>query len=210
MKKIYLVLALALLPFRQQFSQVPVGVVFDTPLAGVNTVNLISEQLHRLLLEDEEGFTALIGDVQEFFDKARSKVNNTVKNMQTIRAIVDIHADILELYNRTIDNINAPRDEDLDGQDDLYFLDKWKHIQILLAITAEAATAFELFESLIEDDVLSIDDKGRVVLIQQVYKDLLRMRSAMRAHIRRINKQIYTYSRAKREIIAFEALFNSN
>ena len=114
MKKLYVILLLGLLPLQQQFSQAPIGLVFDTPLAGVNTVNLISEQLHRLLLEDEEGFTALIGDVQDFFDKARSKVNNSIKNMQTIRAIVDIHADILELYNRTIENINAPRDEDLD------------------------------------------------------------------------------------------------
>ena len=197
-----------MLPASLPFSQIPIGAVADVPLAATNTITMISEQLHRLLLEDKEGFTTIIGDVQEFFDKARSKVNNAITNMQTVRAIVDVQADIRELYSRTIDNINAPRDEDLDGQDDLIFLDKWKHIQILLAISQESASVFELFESLIEDDTLTIDDKGRVVLIQQVYKDLLRMRSAMRAHIRRINRQIYSYSKTKREILAFEALFS--
>ena len=207
MKKI-LFIVLLILPLQLPFSQVPIGAVFDIPLAATNTITMISEQLHRFLLEDEEGFTSIIGDVQDFFDKARSKVNNMVKEMQTVRAIVDVQADIRELYSRTIEDINAPRDEDLDGQDDLIFLDKWKHIQILLAISQEATSVFELFESLIEDDTLTIDDKGRVVLIQQVYKDLLRMRSAMRAHIRRINRQIYTYSKTKREILAFEALFS--
>lgn len=211
----FLFVCLFFLPFGLSRTQIPIGAVADVPLAATNTVTMISEQLHRLLLEDEEGFTSIISDVQAFFDKARNKVNHAIQNMQTVRAIVDIQADIQELLTQSIENINAPRDENpevsgqvFDGLDDLHFLNKWQQIQILLALSAEASSVFELFQSLIEDDSLRIDDKGRVVLIQQVYKDLLRIRSAMRTHIRRINRQIFTYSKTKREILAFEALFN--
>lgn len=190
-------------------AQVPIGAVLDVPLATTNTVTSVSEQINRLLLEDEQGFTSIISDVQDFFNKARTSVNQVIKNMQTVHAIVDIHADIMELYQVTIERLQAPLGEDhSDSIDALHHLDKWKHIQILLAIATEASGALELFDTLLEDDILNMDDKGRIVLIQQIYRDLIRMRSAMRAHIRRINKQIVTIVRARREIIAFEALFN--
>ena len=149
-----------------------------------------------------------IRDVQEFVSKAHSVVNHTVKNVRMVNQTILITQDINDLVQTSIEAINEPRDHDLDGQDDLYYLNKWKHIQILLAIAGEADSVWELFKNVLEDDTNIMDDKGRLTIIQDAYNDALKIKASIRIQLRRINKEIFAYQSKRREVLAFEQLFN--
>jgi len=192
------------------FAQIPVGAVVDAPLAADNTIVSIAEGVTNFLLKKERPLQENIKDIQEFFRKAETVVNKAVRNMRMVREIVETEKDIIELYTRSINKLNEPIDEDGDGVDDLEFLDKWKHIQILLAFTKEAASVFELFNSLIEDDAFTMNDKGRIIFLEKTYKDMLKIKSAMRGQLRRINKEIYTYRRQRRQLKTYSAFFLEN
>ena len=192
------------------FAQIPVGAVVDGELAGSNTVVSIAEGVTNFLLKKERPLQENIKDIQEFFRKAETVVNGAIKNMRMVREIVETEKDIIELYIRSINKLNEPIDEDGDGVDDLEFLDKWKQVQILLAFTKEAASVFELFTNLIEDDAFTMNDKGRIIFLEKSYKDMLLIKRAMRAQLRRINKQIYTYRRQRRQLKTYSAFFDIN
>ena len=155
-------------------------------------------------------FVGNIKDVQEFLSKASMVVNGVVKNLQMIREIIEIEKDITKLVNGSIEIISSPKDADGDGEDDFEFLDKWKHIQILLAIAAEADNIFDLFKNIIEEDSTIMDDKGRLTLIRDAHKDALRIRATIRAQLRRINREIYQYQRLKKEIKIYEEFFSKS
>jgi len=207
--KMYLFLGCLLLtPI--SFAQIPVGAVIDAPLAADNTIVSIAEGVTNFLLKKERPLQENIKDIQEFFRKAETVVNGALKNMRMVREIVETEKDIIELYTRSINKLNEPIDEDGDGVDDLEFLDKWKQVQILLAFTKEAASVFELFNNLIEDDAFTMNDKGRIIFLEKSYKDMLLIKRAMRAQLRRINKQIYTYRRQRRQLKTYSAFFEIN
>jgi len=142
--------------------------------------------------------------------KAAMVVNGVVKNIQMVRKIIEVEKDIARLVNQSIDIISSPKDADGDGEDDFEFLDKWKHIQILLAISSEAANVFDLFKNVIEEDATIMDDKGRLTLIRDAYKDANRIKATIRAQLRRINKEIYQYQRLKKEIKIYEEFFSKS
>ena len=155
-------------------------------------------------------FVGNIKDIQNFLSKAATVVNGVVKNLQMIRKIIEIEKDIAGLVNQSIEVISSPKDADGDGEDDFEFLDKWKHIQVLLAIAAEADGVFDLFKNVIEEDATIMDDKGRLTLIQDAYKDALRIKATIRAQLRRINKEVYQYQRLKKEIKIYEEFFSKS
>lgn len=155
-------------------------------------------------------FVGNIKDVQEFLSKASMVVNGVVKNVQMVRKIIEIEKDIAKLVNQSIEIISSPKDADGDGEDDFEFLDKWKHIQILLAISSEATNVFDLFKNVIEEDATIMDDKGRLTLIRDAYKDATRIKATIRAQLRRINKEVYQYRRLKKEIKTYEEFFSTN
>jgi len=155
-------------------------------------------------------FVGNIKDVQEFMSKAAMVVNGVVKNLQMIRKIIEVEKDIAKLVNQSIEIISSPKDADGDGEDDFEFLDKWKHIQILLSIAAEADSIFDLFRNVIEEDSTIMDDKGRLTLIRDAYKDAIRIRATIRAQLRRINKEIYQYRRLKKEIEIYDNFFSQD
>lgn len=155
-------------------------------------------------------FVGNIRDIQEFMSKAATIVNGVVKNLRMIRQIIEIEKDIAKLVNQAIDIINAPKDEDGDGVDDYSFLDKWKHIQILLAISAQAANVFDLFKNTIEKDATIMDDKGRLTIIKDAYKDALIIKRAITTQIRRINQEIYQFRKLDRERSIYKELFKVN
>ena len=155
-------------------------------------------------------FVGNIKDIQEFLSKASMVVNGVVKNVQLVRKIIEIEKDIAKLVNQSIEIISSPKDADGDGEDDFEFLDKWKHIQILLAISSEATNVFDLFKNVIEEDATIMDDKGRLTLIRDVYKDATRIKATIRAQLRRINKEVYQYRRLKKEIKTYEEFFSTN
>ena len=155
-------------------------------------------------------FVGNIKDVQEFMSKASMVVNGVIKNVQMVRKIIEIEKDIAELVNESIKVISAPKDADGDGEDDYEFLDRWKHVQILLAIVSESANVFDLFRNVIEEDSTIMDDKGRLTLIRDAYKDAIGIKAAVRAQLRRINKEIYQYQRLKKELKIYEEFFSTN
>jgi len=183
-------------------AQIPVGAVVDTELLIPNTTNNVVEGTHLFLLEREKPLQETIKDVQDFFRKASTIVNGAISNMRMVKKIVELEKDIVQLYERSLRVLNEDQDNN--------FIDKWKHAQILLALVKESASVFELFETLIEDDAMTINDKGRIVLIEKTYKDMRKIKSAMRLQLRRINKEIYQYRRLDSEIQTFEAFFNNN
>jgi len=208
MKKIKgfcLMICLAFTPIT--IAQIPVGAVTDASLIGSNTIVSLAEGVTNFLLKKERPLQENIKDIQEFFRKAETIVNGAVKNMRMVREIVETEKDIIELYTRSINKLNEPIDEDGDGIDDLEFLDKWKQVQILLAFTKEAASIFELFNTLVEDDAFTMNDKGRIIFLEKSYKDMLLIKRAMRGQLRRINKQIYTYRRQRRQLMVYSRLF---
>ena len=142
--------------------------------------------------------------------KAAMIVNGVVKNIQMVQKIIEVEKDIAKLVNQSIEIISSPKDADGDGEDDFEFLDKWKHIQILLAIAAEADSIFDLFKNIIEEDATIMDDKGRLTLIRDAYKDAIRIKATIRAQLRRINKEIYQYRRLKKETKIYEEFFSKS
>ena len=190
-------------------AQIPVGPVIDPSLIGSNTIVSLAEGVTNFLLKKERPLQENIRDVQEFFGKAETVVSGAIRNMRMVREIVETEKDIIELYTRSINKLNEPIDDDGDGVDDLEFLDKWKQVQILLAFTKEAASVFELFTNLIEDDAFTMNDKGRIIFLEKSYKDMLLIKRVMRAQLRRINKQIYTYRRQRRQLMVYSRLFEN-
>ena len=194
-------LLFAILVNSKGIAQIPVGAVTDAQLLIPNTTNSVVEGTHLFLLEREKPLQETIKDVQDFFIKANTIVNGAIKNIRMIKKIVELEKDIVQLYDRSLTALNGDREND--------FIDKWKHAQILLALVKESASVFELFETLIEDDAMTINDKGRILLIEKTYKDMRKIKGAMRLQLRRINKEIYQYRRLDSEIQTFEAFFGN-
>ena len=150
-----------------------------------------------------------IKKAQEFISKAHTIVNHTVENVKMVNQIIKINQEVATLVTTSIDAINEPRDYDYDGIDDLHYINKWKHIQILLAIGGQFDNVFELFKNVVESDRTIMDDKGRLKIIEDAYKDARKIRSSIRIQLRRINKEIYKYQRQRREVVLFTELFSN-
>jgi len=188
------------------YPQVPVADYFGRWLSKTSSV---VQQASQFIKETAAPLVDTFKKTQEFFQKAQTFVSHVVKNLRYIERIIETHQDIRMLFDNAITGLNATPDLDEDGMDDLAFLDKWKHGQILLAISAEATSVFEIFSNIIEQDAFTIDDKGRVQIIKETYQELLQLKRAMRGQLRRINREVYQYSRLKKEVQVFEALFKT-
>ena len=152
-------------------------------------------------------FVRNIKDVQEFTAKAVTLVNGVIKNLRMVNEIIRIQNEIAELVSTSIGIISSPKDVDGDGVDDFELLDKWKHIQVLLAIASQAENVFDLFKHTVEDDSTIMDDKGRLTIIKEVYIDARRIKQQIKAQLRRINKEVYQFKRLKKEGEIFDELF---
>jgi len=199
-----LLLGFQMLPLTMATSQVPVA---DYLGRWITRTTAVVQQASLFIKETAAPLTRTFRNVQQFFRKAHTVVKGVIKNMQIIENIIETHSDIRKLYDNSLTVLNAPRDTDLDGVDDLDFLDKWKHAQILLALSTEATGVFELFTQLVEDDALMLDDSGRIEFLKDTLRRLIRIKSAMRVELRRINKEIYQYRRLEKELEVFDRLF---
>ena len=193
------------------YPQVPVADYFGRWLSKTSSV---VQQASQFIKETAAPLVDTFKKTQEFFQKAQTFVSYVVKNLRYIERIIDIHKDIRTLFDNAITGLNAPRDLDDNGMDDWSNdlddkLDKWKHAQVLLAISAEATSVFEIFSNIIEQDAFTMDDKGRVQIIKETYQEMLKLKQVMRAQLRRINREVYQYSRLKKEIEVFDALFKT-
>jgi len=154
-----------------------------------------------------EPFVKTFGTVQDFFRKAKKAVNGTIRNMRMVEDIVKLEKEIRQLFQNSVNQLNTPRDTDGDGEDDLAFLEKWKHIEILLALTKESAGVLELAVNTLSEDALTMDDRGRLKFIREARDELRRIRGAMRVELRRINGKIFSVGRLQRELRTFKKLF---
>jgi len=202
----YLLISLAILFLSDLSGQIPVRDRkhnnWSKVLEDVQKASLVINERVVLAVEN-------IKNLQEFMSKASMIVNGVVKNIQLVKALIEQEKDIARLVARSINRLQEPLDEDGDGIDDLDFLDKWKHIQILLGIAAEADGVFELFKNVIEDDAMIMDDRGRLTIIKDAYNDSFKIKSAIKTEIRRINREIYEYRRTRKELEIFEEFFGS-
>jgi len=205
-KIIGLMLLLQLVVLTPIYPQVPIADYFGRWLSKTSSV---VQQASQFIKETAAPLVNTFKKTQEFFQKAQTFVSHVVTNLRYIERIIDIHKDIRTLFDNAIIRLNANPDLDEDGMDDLEFLDKWKHAQILLAISAEATSVFEMFSNIIEQDAFTMDDKGRVQIIKETYQEMLKLKRAMRGQLRRINQEIYQYSRLKKEIEVFDKLFQT-
>ena len=205
-KFIGLVLFLQFVALTPVYPQVPVADYFGRWLSKTSSV---VQQASQFIKETAAPLVNTFKKTQEFFKKAQTFVNHVITNMRYIERIVDTHKDIKTLFDNAITGLNANPDLDEDGMPDLDFLDKWKHAQILLAISAEATSVFEIFSNVVEQDAFTMDDKGRVQIIKETYLEMLKLKRAMRGQLRRINREIYQYSRLKKEIEVFDKLFQT-
>ena len=211
-KIISLILFLQFVAFTPIYPQVPVADYFGRWLSKTSSV---VQQASQFIKETAAPLVDTFKKTQEFFQKAQTFVSHVITNLRYIERIVDTHKDIRDLDDDAITGLNAPRDLDDNGLDDWSgdldnTLDKWKHAQVLLAISAEATSVFEIFSNIIEQDAFTMDDKGRVQIIKETYQEMLGLKRAMRAQLRRINREVYQYSRLKKEIEVFDALFSTN
>jgi len=161
-----------------------------------NTINAIAEPLINTFEK-----------AQDYFVKAETIVNGSIKNMRAVQQIIQTEEAIFEYYQKSIDLINQPRDIDYDGIDDLDWLNKWKHLQILLGLFKESTNALHLFNNLLEEDAFIMDDKNRVQFLFTTLADLRKIKTAMRIEMRRINKEVFAFGRLKRERVTFEKFF---
>lgn len=205
-KFIGLVLFLQFVALTPVYPQVPVADYFGRWLSKTSSV---VQQASQFIKETAAPLVNTFKKTQEFFKKAQTFVNHVITNMRYIERIIDTHKDIKTLFDNAITGLNAPRDLDEDGMADLDFLDKWKHAQILFAISAEATSVFEIFSNIIEQDAFTMDDKGRVQIIKETYQEMLKLKRAMRGQLRRVNREIYQYTRLKKEVEIFDALFKT-
>ena len=205
-KKLLFLLLIFLMALQTVSGQVPVRDrkhnEWSKILEDVQKASLVINQRVVLAVEN-------IKDLQEFMSKASMIVSGVVKNIQLVKALVEQEKDIARLVSQSINRLNEPLDEDGDGIDDLDFLDKWKHIQILLGIAAEADGVFELFKNVIEEDAMIMDDRGRLTIIKEAYNDSFKIKAAIKTQIRRVNRKIYEYRRVKRELEIFDEFFGS-
>ena len=212
LKKIsVLILFLQFVAFTPIYPQVPVADYFGRWLSKTSSV---VQQASQFIKETAAPLVNTFKKTQEFFKKAQTFVSHVVRNLRYIEKIIETHQDIRTLFDNAITGLNAPRDLDDNGMDDWSNdlddkLDKWKHAQVLLAISAEATSVFEILSNIIEQDAFTMDDKGRVQIIKETYHEMLGLKRAMRAQLRRINREVYQYSRLKKEIQVFDALFET-
>ena len=52
-----------------------------------------------------------------------------------------------------------------------------------------------------------MDDRGRLTIIRDAYNDSVRIKTAIKIQIRRINREIYQYRKTRREVQTFEEFF---
>ena len=202
-----IILLFCFLQINNSMAQVPVADFWGRSLSKTTSV---VQQASEIITKIAAPLVETFGDIQEFFQKAETVVNGVVRNMRIIQDIVDLEEDISVYFETAIEQINRPRDNDLDGEDDLYFLNKWKHIQILLALSQEATGVVGVFTNLLEEEAFTMDDKNRIEFIKRTRDGLRRIKTAMRIQMRRINREIAAFGALDRERKTFEKLFETN
>lgn len=206
---LFLVFNLMIVPKSPQSQVGPV--VLDAPLNGQNGLIVAFQTMLNILLNREEHFIGTINEVHDFIKKANTLVNTSVKNLRLIKQIINLHNDIIELQNRYVNLVNLHIDLDNNGNVSLAEVEQqWKGIQVSLGLLKEALHLFQIFDNVLSDELFTMDDKGRVQVLQETYSDLIAIKSAMRIHIRRSLRKSRDLQAYQREYNTFVNLFSKN
>ena len=206
-----LLILLTVLPCRSVNSQLPSPIVIDAPNNVANGVVMAFQIGFRSLLRAEEGIIGVINNIQDFISKANSLVNTSVKNLRLVRQIVNLHNDILEMQSKYVATLDEEADFDGDGNISLEEIDyKWKSIKVSLGLVKESTGYFQVFSNVLDDNAFTMDDEGRINLIAETYTDLIKIKGAMRLHIRRTNRKNRDFQKLKREYQTYKAFFSKN
>lgn len=153
-----------------------------------------------------------VSQIQTQISQAHKVVSTTVKNLAMVNRILQLYKDIEKISAQSIERLNEPIDVDGDGISDSDFIDKWKHIKTIVLILGEADGLFGLFKNITTNlsatNDLAMDEKGRIKVLSIIYKDLVKIKSALLSHIRKINREMYWYVQKKKELAAYQKLFS--
>lgn len=144
---------------------------------------------------------------QKFFIRAQTVIRTTVSTLRYIERSFLTYLEIQEIFEKSLVALTQEVDKNNDGIDDLNGLDKWKHLQVLLAILGESEGFLEMLQTVLEPDAYQMDDKGRVIVLREVYRDLRDLKRAINAHLRQINREVYGFRRLESEAEVFSNLF---
>ena len=115
------------------------------------------------------------------------------------RQLVELEMDLWEILTTSMTKYNEAE----------YWPTKWVHRRLIAELWYEKVRIFESFDLATQRNRGVIDDEGRILLIKQALKEARATKAAMKVVLRRSNKDIATYERAKREIDLFSNLFTS-
>jgi len=197
---------LILIPSKRTQGQIEIPVADYLGRWISKTTSVVSEVSHTINAIAEPLINTF-ENAQEYFVKAETIINGSIKNMRAVQQIIQTEQAIFEYYQKSIEVINQARDLNNDGIDDLDWLNKWKHLQILLGLLKESTNALNLFNNLLEEDAFTMDDKNRIQFLFTTLSDLRKIKTAMRIEMRRINKEVFVFGRLQREKETFEKFF---
>lgn len=139
-----------------------------------------------------------ISKVQDWLQQASQIVSAVLVNLKMTRQVIELEKDLWETFVRVEGHLNEADD----------FSEKWLYRKLLLELWGQKVRIFEVFDLATQQELGIIDDEGRIQLIQSVLEQAKSVKAGMRLLIRRSNRDLANYERAKREIQLFQALFN--
>lgn len=175
----------------------------------VSRITAVVSEAVQVLNNLAEPLINTYASTKEFLDKAETVVNASIKNMYLIENSIKTHNDIANLYDKSLTVLNSIGNNP-DDSTDYSALDKIKHLEILLALSKQSIGGFSIFTNLLEEDAFTMDDKNRLEFLVETYKDLRRIKSAMRVEMKRVNRQIMSIKRLQGEKRIFVELFQQN
>ena len=178
-------------------TQIPIA---DFEGRQLTRTTAIVQEASLAIRQTSEPLTTTFRDAQRFFQQSLSVVNGDLKNMKLIEDITQTYSEIGDLYANSIDVLDGANGE----------IGTWKYAEVLLILSTESNEVFGLFSEFIEEDAFLLDDGSRIEFLKDIHERLRRIKSAIRAQFRRINKINYHYLQSEKESEIFDNLFEKS
>ncbi len=171
--------------------------VFDGNNNAIGAIQKITMIVSKAIREVILPMKRQISKIQEFFHKAKKKVNAVVANLIIVSEIIIIEKKIIETHDRYLEKIFASPD----------IIQKWRYNWLLGQLYWESRNVFEVLEMNLKDGASVVDDEGRIQILQRTKKEAKVILGAMRMAGRDANKTIYSVRRTRKEVETFKYLF---
>ena len=188
----------------------------STLLAQVPVFDRIHNDYSQILREVQEASEEInqrvslvyeeINNYQSLKLESSTKVNRVITNIELVETIQNQKSEIDDLIAFSMDLLNSPAM--VEGDDDnSTSIDVWKYMEVTLGIAARADSVFDLFENILEDDSIIMDDRGRLAILRDTYNETIQIKSTLKTHINRINRAVYQQRKIQQEIKVFDTFF---